>query len=305
MTVFLILLSKLAPLYLLIILGFIGGKYLKIQKDTIASILIYFFIPVVIFTGVIKTNINLNTLSIPLLFFSICSIVSLLAYYVAGFIWKDYTRNIQALISSTANTGYFGLPVAVAIFGDKAIGIVALALLGTSLFTNSLGFFLAAKGRHTTKESLLKVFKLPLLYAFILGLIINLMHIQLGKVFFDTANNFNGAFTVLGMMLIGIAIADVKKYKFDYKFIGFSILSKFLVWPLIMLLVISIDNHAFKIYEPFYKILILLSIVPVAANIVSYATVLNTHPEKSSIAVLTSTLFALFLIPIIAIFFLS
>jgi len=157
MEIFFTILFKLIPLYIIIFLGYLGGKFLNIRKETIAPLLLNIIVPVVIFTGVVNTKIILSTLSIPLLFFLVSSSISLLVYYLAGFVWKDSTRNILAFASGTANTGYFGLPVAIAIFGNSAIVIVSLALLGTSLYTNSLGYFLAARGQHTAKESLIKV----------------------------------------------------------------------------------------------------------------------------------------------------
>ncbi len=70
--------------------------------------------------------------------------------------------------------------------------------------------------------------------------------------------------------------------------------------------VIIADNMVFRIYNPsIHKVMILMSIVPLAANTVAFATELKAQPEKASVAVLLSTLFALFYIPLIASLFLS
>jgi hypothetical protein len=223
---------------------------------------------------------------------------------LVGFVWKDSTRNILAFASGTANTGYFGLPVAISIFGKSAIGVASLALLGTSLYTNSLGYFLAVSGQHTAKESLMKVLKLPILYTFFLGLIVNNLDIKLGAIYFDMANNFNGAFVILGMMIIGLGLAGIKDFKFDLRFIIWTLFTKFFLWPLIILAIILLDSLMFKIYDyNLYKLLILMAIVPVATNIVSYGTVLKAQPEKLSLVVFISTFFALFYVPLISTLF--
>src|SRR6185369_4580823 len=285
---------------------YLTGKFFSFKKEFLAPLLIYIIAPVVIFAGVVSTQLNISMLSIPVLFFVLCSIASLTIYYLAGFIWKDSTKNILAFSAGTANTGYFGLPVAVALFGHNAIPIVALALLGTSLYTNSFGFFLAAKGQHTTKESFTKVLQLPILYAFFLGILVNMLHIHMWPVYFSVISIFNQAFTVLGMMLVGIALADITIYKFDIKFITLSLLTKFFFWPFCMICILLVDSYTYKIYDAsLYPVFILLSIIPVAVNIVSYATILKTHPEKVSLTVFISTLFALFYIPIVAALFLK
>lgn len=304
MEIFFKLFLKIIPLYFIIFLGFIAGRYLNIKKESIASLLIYCVIPIVIFNGIINIKITPATLSIPVLFFLLACLISILSYYFSGFFWKDSTRNILSLMGGSSNMGYFGLPVALALFGEKAIGIIALAILGGSFYNNSFGFFLAAKGKHTTKESLIKMLKLPMLYTFALGIIINLAGIRLGTNFLDMANNFNGAFTVLGMMLIGIGLGEMKKYELDFKFVAVSLVITYIFWPIVMFTVILIDQNTFRFYNhELQKIFMLISILPVAANMVVYSAFLKIQPEKTLFAVMISTLFALIYIPLMAVYF--
>lgn len=306
MEIFFTIFAKLVPFYIVILLGFIAGKYLNVKKEIIAPLLIYIIAPAVIFTGGYTIKISYGTLSLPILFFIISSCLSLLIFYLAGFIWKGATRNILALIAGTGNVGYFGLPVAISIFGNSSVGIVALILMGIYLFQNSIGFYLTSRFHYTTAESLKKVLKLPLLYAFFLGLIINALGIKLGRTYFEAFGNFRGAYSVLGMMIIGLGISDIKIYKFDKKFLGISFLTKFILWPLIILAVILFDRQFLNLYDSnIYKIMMLMAIVPFAADAVSYASLLKAEPEKTSLAVLLSTIFALFYIPLITVYFLK
>ncbi len=306
MAIFLTLLIKLIPLYVIIVLGYLGGRYLHVQKESIATLLIDIIVPIVVFTGAATTVVNISTMSLPLLLFIVCFIVSLITYVIAGFFWKDSTRNILSFIAGSGNTGYFGLPVAIALFGNHIIGVVAAAILGTNLYSTSIGFYIAAKGQHTVKESILKVLKLPILWAFILGIFANIAGIRLNALYLDTANSFNGAYIVLGMMLVGLGLSDNKNFQIDVKFIGLAFIAKFLFWPLVTIALLFFDSITFKLYNPsIYKFILLMAIVPLAANVVSYATVLKSHPEKVAMAVLLSTLFALFYIPLVAVLFLK
>ncbi len=115
MIIYFTLISKLIPLYLIIFLGFLAGKYLKAQKETLASILIYIIAPIIIFHGVVSTPITLGIISIPILFFIVCSFMCLLFFSIAKKHWQDTTSNILAYMAGSGNAGYFGLPVAVAI----------------------------------------------------------------------------------------------------------------------------------------------------------------------------------------------
>ena len=77
-----------------------------------------------------------------------------------------------AYSASSGNTGYFGLPVALMLFGDAVFAPYVMAMFGMTLFENTVGFFVVAKGADTFKDSALKVLKVPTLYAFIAGLLL-------------------------------------------------------------------------------------------------------------------------------------
>ncbi len=301
MTIFFTLLVKLIPFYLFIFLGFIAGKYLRAHKESIASIVIYIVTPVIVFHGAATTPINIGTMSLPLIFFLISSSMCLLVYSIVKHIWQDSTRNILAFTAGSGNTGYFGLPVAIAIFGEKATPLVVLCIMGFVLYENSLGFFITARGHHTVGESIRKVLKLPSIYAFIFGLLVNISGIPMGSIYLDTVTIFRGAYTLLGMMIIGLGLSAIKEFRFDYKFIFVSFFVKFFLWPAVVALVIIADTYLFRIFDTsIHKVMILISVVPLAANTVAYATALRAQPEKASMAVLLSTVFALFYIPLIA-----
>ncbi|OGJ49233.1 hypothetical protein A2229_03885 [Candidatus Peregrinibacteria bacterium RIFOXYA2_FULL_33_7] len=300
MTVFTTILIKLIPLYLMILLGYIGAKKLKAQKETIAKLLIYIIAPAVIFYGTYTVEINFANLSLPILFFALCCLIALLFLAIGTLVFKqDSTKNILAFTAGTGNTGYFGLPVVLTLFGDQAFSLAVLSILGFLLYENSLGFFLTAKGNHTVKESVMKVIKLPTVYAFFIGLIFNYLNVNLGDIAVTTIESFKGAYTLLGMMIIGMGLSTVKIHHVDLKFITLSFLAKFIFWPAVILSIIFLDKSFIHAYnQSIYNILILMAIVPLAANTVALATELKVHPDKAALAVIISTLFALFYIPL-------
>ncbi len=304
MIIFLTLLAKLLPLYALIALGFIAGRMLKSNKETIANLLLYILSPFVVFHGVLTTTLDKSALSLPVLFFVVCSLLSLAWFSIARGIWRDSTKNIFAYASATGNTGYFGIPVAIALFGEGVLGTMVLSILGFVLFENSLGFFLTARGNYTARESVIRLLRLPTIYAFFVGAAVNLSGAGLGADYMALALNMRGAFSVLGMMIIGMGLADIRTLKLDYTFFGLCLTAKFLVWPLIAAGIIALDSAFFHLYSPqTHQVIVLLSIVPMAANTVVLATALRAQPEKASLAVLISTLVALVFIPAVSMVF--
>lgn len=299
MSLFLVLLLKLLPLYAIVLLGYIAGRWLEVKKESVAPILIYIVAPIVVLSGVVSTHIDVSMISLPILFFVVACVICLLFYFISGLIWEGAEKNILAFTAGAGNTGYFGLPVVLALFGQDQLGVAVFMILGIILYENSLGFFITARGESTAGEALGKVLRLPALYAFFVGLVINLSHVSFSPTVSDAIANFRGAYTVLGMMLVGLALSQVTRVSFDLKFTWVAFTAKFLVYPLIFVGFVLIDTNFLHLYSALtHKVILLMSIVPLASNTVAYATRLNTHPEKAAVTVFLSTLFALFYIPL-------
>ena len=303
MDIFFSILFRILPLYVFVIIGFVAGKYLNIDAKGIGRLIIYIIAPFVIFEAITHSNLSLSTFILPILAFILCSFVALIFYTYGKYIYSDSRANVLAIVSAEGNTGYFGIPIALLLFDQSIFGIYILGTLGVTIFENTVVYYLTARGRYSVTESLVRLKKLPAIYAFICAIIFLYFEIKLPSMMDNFVISMQGAYVVLGMMLIGFGISGVKRFSFDYGFIVLSFIGKFIVWPLLMLVFILLDYYLFNIYKfEIYRAFILLAIVPIAANTVIFATFLNVHPEKVSSAVLFSTIFGLIYVPIIIVF---
>ena len=306
MSVFTTLVVKLSPLYLNILLGYIAGKKLEANRDTIAKIMFYMISPLIIFNGVLNTKLTASTLSLPVLTFTIASLLCLIFYQFSRRIWKDTQKNIMAFSAGSGATGYFGVPLAMILFDTQAEGVYIMALLGVTLYDSSLGYYITVKGSYTPKECVYKLLRLPTLYAFLIGLLINAFQMPIPDFFKDFINPIKGVYIVMGMMIIGLGLSTLTNFKLDFKFVGMTFLAKFLIWPLVTLMIVAIDSHYLGIYDiTAHQALILLSIVPLAVNLVVLSSLMNCQPEKAAATVLLSTLFALLYVPLMTALFIK
>jgi predicted permease len=296
---------KLLPLYLNILLGYIAGRKLQANQETISKIMFYIINPLIIFNGVAHTHLDASVLSLPLLTFIISCTLCLIFYRFSRKIWTDGSKNIMAFSAGSGATGYFGVPLALLIFDEQAQGIYIMALLGVSLYDNSLGYYISMKGSLSSLECLKKVLTLPTLYAFAFGMIVNFLHLPLPEVYADFMTHIRGVYIVMGMMIIGLGLAGLTDFKLDFKFVGMTFLAKFLIWPLLVLTIITLDRNYFGLYEPIsHQALILISIVPLAINTVVMASLVKCEPERAAATVLLSTIFALLYVPLMTALFL-
>lgn len=303
---FITLIAKIYPLYILVACGYLAGRYFKADRHTISSLLIYFIAPIVVFNGVATAPRTNAYLLLPFIFLTVACVLSLIFYEIGGLFWRGSERNLLSFIAGTGNTGYFGIPLILALFGQAGLSIAVYSTLGLIIYESTRGYYVIAKSNATAVESVKKVIKLPVLYAFLAGLLCNRLGISLPASVQSMVSYCNGAYTVLGMMILGVVLASATRTTFDRRFTLVSFTAKFLAYPASMALVVFFDSNYFNLFSgTVHHIMLLLSVAPIASNTVTYASYLKAHPEKAALTVALSTIFALAYIPLFVIIFLK
>lgn len=292
------LLLKILPLLFLMTMGYLARKHFELPKRGLSKTLYYMIIPLVFFHGAMVTDFTLNLLILPIFTFVICCILCFTTFQTGGRILSGNYRNLASMNGGNANVGYFGLPLAMAMFDAKTVGLYLICAMGFNLYEVTYGFYTAARGNFTIKESVNKLLKLPVIYAFLFGLLLNGLTVDLHGSFDQFFSMLRGAYVVMGMMIIGMAIYDANGFKFDAKFICITFVAKFILFPVVTLFAIYIDQNFLNLLTTdMYKVMILASVVPMGANSIIIADLLGLKTDKIATTVLLSTLFAIVFAP--------
>ena len=276
-------------------IGWAAGKKFKLDSKDIASLLVYVISPFVIFYAITESPANWGYLKYSFAAFLLASFMALLGMLFARFFWKDSRANLFSFAAGTGNTGYFALPLVLAIFDKTQIAIAIFIIIGINLYEFTVGYFITAKGTSSYKESLIQVIKMPIIYAAALGILFKYFDIQLNDIILSFLSNFKGAYSVLGMMTIGITISRLEKIEVDWLYSILSIFWKHLVYPLVGILIfyflIPTELHVLQVIA-------LMVATPMAANVVVISNNLGLHPEKAATSVMLSTLLSIFTVPL-------
>ncbi|PLY04816.1 MAG: transporter [Arcobacter sp.] len=301
MNIFITILGKVAPLYLNIFIGYILARYFRVKREYVASFLIYFLGPVVIFFAVLSIEINIQLLFLPIFIFIFGTSIAFYILHRYKNEWNDASVNTLAFTCGTGNTGYFGIPLAMILLEPSAANIFIFGTLASLLYENTTGFYVTAKGAFTARQSIMKVLKLPLLYAFIAGVSFNMVGFRTPDFIIPYFENIKWIFGILGMMMLGMGMKGFNLHEdFDKKYIKISYFFKFIFCPAIILSIIFIDKTFIGfLNEEIYRVMFLFSIVPLAGNTVTLAVLLKAKPEKASFTVLLSTLISVVYIPVV------
>ncbi len=299
MSLFFILLSKIIPLYFNIFLGYISTVTLKIDKNSLATLLFYIISPLVVFHATLNVSINPAILFLPIFFYLLSSAIAFLFYYLFNKQWDDATGNILAFTAGTGNTGYFGIPLALTLLDAELANIFIFIFLSSLFYEATTGFFITAKGKFSAGECIYKIAKLPSIYTFFLALFLNISGTAPPEMLVQFSGSFKEAFAILGMMVIGMGLQEMRQGDtIDLKFISLAFFAKLLLWPSLILAVIYLDSTlTHYLSEDLYKVMFLFSLVPMAGNTVTLAVLFDAKPAKASFTVILCTAISILYIP--------
>lgn len=288
------LIIAVIPLFLLMGLGFMLGRWQKIDTKPIALTLIYGITPIVALFGTAQIVFEPQVLLLPLVGFAIAALAGQITYLAGKALMPhDRAHFLLAHAAGAGNTGYMGLPIVALLYPPETVGLYLLAMLGYTVYDGTIGYYYIARGQMTAREAAVSVLKMPVVYALLGGLIWSALGAPVPAPLLKLWELTKGAYGVLGMMVIGLALAGYGM-KIDAKFTAIGGIGKFVLNPLLAVAFIMLDAYALHLFEPIiYQLLFILSIVPAAANQAAYAAKEGIAPDRAAAFVLLTTLLAM------------
>lgn len=288
------------PLYGLILLGFMIGKKTDIEVKSISTLMLYAVLPFVMFGASGTMEFTSDYAFPPLIIGSISIIASTMIYFISRTVWgiDDTRHNLLGMLGVSSNATYFGIPIALALFGTDWIGIYMMMVFPLFVLDCTLGYYFAVRGELTVKDALIRTARLPIIYGALSGFLLNLSGFEFTPLMVEYWHRFTGTIIILGMMLIGAALARMDRFRFDASFFVGVVCLRYVLWPALGIAWVALDLYYLGILpEQIHGMIILICACPLAANTVAYATKLDLYPALTSCMVLITTFLALAFIP--------
>jgi predicted permease len=170
-----IFVSVLLPLILIAGLAYVLGRRTHLDPGPLARVTFYLFNPSLVFVTLASTTTSQQLMGrLALLKILVCVILILVSLLVARRLrCSPPVASALALSAAFANSGNIGLSVSEYAFGQAGLALAVICYVTDNAMINSLGVYLAARGRASVRRSVLQVFLNPALYAVPLGLAAN------------------------------------------------------------------------------------------------------------------------------------
>lgn len=240
--------NNLLPIMLIAAAGYVLGKALTVDPRTIGRIVFYIFSPLLVFNLMVTSELNfeqaLTTVEYTSAFIAIMGGIA----FLLGKLFKLERGPLLAVILTVAfgNTGNYGLPLVKFAFGDEALAVASIFYVTTTILFNTVGVVIASLGHLDLKSAILGVFRLPILYAVILALLVKGFGIEMPLPLARTIEiAANGAIPAM-IVLLGLEMTRVE-WSQSWRAIGLGVAAKLFIGPLIGLLLAGLfgmQGHA-------------------------------------------------------------
>ncbi|MBT4121282.1 MAG: AEC family transporter [Candidatus Magasanikbacteria bacterium] len=289
-------------LYIIIGAGFFFAKKFDFDNKILNYFIIYLGLPSLVFVAMYNGDYNLGTFVWPLLYIFVHILILLVVYFYTKISKRSFDdQGIIMLLSSGGNNGNFGIPVILFLLGQEALAIASFLLLVNVIYLMGPGAYFLGREKGALKKSIIKVLKLPLLYALFLGLIFNFGKISIPGFIIDPINLVGQAYIPVQLVLLGTFLAGVKMKKIDWSIVMPTTLFKLVVKPVLAWLVVYIIGLPFEIGA---MALFIQSAAPAAAMTVSLADLYDKKTEQVALTNFVQLMVVIITLPLLwAIFF--
>ncbi|MBN2469080.1 MAG: AEC family transporter [Anaerolineae bacterium] len=209
MTVLTVAYNVISPIALIIGLSALASRYLEIAPRTVSSLIIYLFSPMLVLHSMTYTELQpgdlLHIIGVALLLSVVMSVIG----FGAARVLKLDRRTESAFVMTIVlmNAGNYGIPLNEFAYGVPGADRAMVYYIASALLGNTYGVFLASRGTASARDSILNVFKLPLIYCLGLGLILNFSGVEL-PVPLERSSYLLGSAAVPAMLtLLGMQLA--------------------------------------------------------------------------------------------------
>jgi predicted permease len=279
----------------------------KEQSGALSMLLMYVGMPFLIFSSTIN-NITINTelLATIGIVLGIGVVYTFAMFFVSKPLTKmereQKTQGMMRFSSVFSNNGFLGIPLAMAVFGAGSMALMVVIILNivTNVLMYTLGIYLISGDRKAI--SLKKAFLNPVLIAFVIGIIANLLNVK-GYVpeVATYSTHFSNLVTPISMTILGMKMGGVKFLELfkSWKTYYVSAL-KLVVFPMIIVAIVFVLNQVTAIITPDMVLGVLIAFaMPTAGLASTFSDNFGGDTENAVAFTLGTTVLSIVTIPLL------
>ncbi|GAB4546011.1 MAG: AEC family transporter [Pleurocapsa sp.] len=287
------LLPAILPVGLIILIGFVVGRTLSLQHQTISQLILFVLSPALVIDSLYRTTLSVqNSIGLLVGF----ALTSLIIFCVVQLISKiaNFSWSFNRALTATAilpNNGNMGLPVVAFALGESGLERAIICMIGSSILLFGVGpAMLQGKG---VIQGLKLTLKLPLVWSILIGLSLRIFTIKFPFEIDKGIQNLGAAAIPIALILLGMQLSNTK-FKLKQKE-AMSLSLRLLIAPAIAYFV----GKSLNLELLSSQVLVLQSAMPTAVNSLVLVTEFGGDRDFVARVIVTSTLMSFITLPLV------
>lgn len=235
--------NNILPIILISGAGFLLGKLITVDSRTLGRVVFYLFSPLLIFDLLLKSKLDYQQAVTTIAYTATVITTLCILAFLLGKLLRLKRPMLLAVIITVAfgNTGNYGLPLISFAFGEQALAYASIYFVTTTVLLNTAGVLIASLGHMDLKTALLGLFKVPLIYAVALALLLNSTGFILPTAFVRTLDLAAGGSIPLMLVLLGLELTRVE-WTNSLRALGLGVFLRLIIGPIVGILLTKVYN---------------------------------------------------------------
>ncbi|MFC2174042.1 AEC family transporter [Acidobacteriota bacterium] len=292
--------ASVVPVFLMIGLGVLLSRKLLIHVQTLTILTLYVFSPCLIFDAIVRHTSRISFLPLAL-----CTVLITLFCLGTGRLTATVFRIGRAPaasltgLSAFVNAGNMGLPIALFAYGEPGLARAAAFMVVMAVMINTIGVLVFSMGREVNlRKGLLQVFKVPLIYAAALAMLLPSVGVTLPSILGRPIMMLGQAAIPVLLLAYGIQLGSME-LKLP-RFGTFKAVAIRLVLAPAVAFMMAYGLRSYGLFEPLdAKVFILMSGLPPAVYNYLLAERFGGDLEMVSEGILWATIISFFSVSLI------
>lgn len=289
-----VLINVVLPVFLVAGVAALAQTRLRLDVRTISRAAFYLFAPALVFDSLISSDVSSTE-------FGQIAATLLLSTLILWLVGQTSARLLRLKGPTQAaflaaillmNAGNYGLPVTLFAFGEAGLARASLYFTVSALLSSSLGVYLTARGRASALLALRRMAGVPLLYATVLGLILNMSHVSVPEPLLKAIHLLGRAAVPAMLLVLGVKLAETfhgEKHTLHLPALITVIVARLVLAPALAWVLawgLALNGLA-------RDVVVLESAMPTAVITTILATEFESDPPFAALCVLATTLASL------------
>jgi malate permease and related proteins len=285
-----ILLNITIPIFLLMGLGVLIERTLKIDLPTLVKLNFNVFLPALVFIKTLDAGLS------PATFLGVSAINLAHTALILGLAWVLFSlkgfraqRPVLTLAALLPNAGNYGIPLAALAFGAQGANVMAIIVMLQIIVTVTVGIWIIDSGRSNWRGIVRDFLKIPLFWAAILAMGMATLHLTLPAPLRIPLDYVSNGLVPVALITLGAQLSR-SRIGGQIKMLSAVTLFRLLLSPLLALLLVEGWNLLVKtdlgVAGP---VLVIAAGMPAAVNVFILAAEYKQDADLASQAILWST----------------